>query len=324
MSAVEQQAHTFVFADLAGFTALTEAHGDEQAADMAADFYRRVRQLLEDCAGQEIKQLGDAMMLRLDDPLAAVDLAARVVSEATDRHGALGVRVGMHTGPAVERDGDWFGSTGNLAARVSARAFGGEVLLTAATKEATGDALAGRLVRGRGAHRFKNVSAPVELWALVVEPDRGEAGLPLDPVCRMAVDPMRSDHRAVHQGVEYHFCSEQCRQRFVDQPSTYVGRQHRDGDVLVSDASRARVAAQLGRAFERGRFDHEELESRIDRALAARTRAELRDVTADLPRPPRRRVGPFRGTWLLLLWMTRRPRRALPGLRRWRQPTLPR
>lgn len=321
MPAVEQPAHTFVFADLAGFTALTEAHGDEHAADMAADFYGRVRQLLEDCAGQEIKQLGDAMMLRLDDPLAAVGLAARIVSEATDRHGALGVRVGMHTGPAVERNGDWFGSTVNLAARVSGRALGGEVLLTGATKEAAGDALEDRLLRNRGHQRFKNVGAPVELWALVVEPDHGETGLPLDPVCRMAVDPLRSDQRAVHQGVEYHFCSEQCRQRFVEQPGTYAGRQHRDGDVLVSDASRARVAAHLGRAFERGRFDNEELESRLDRALAARTRAELRDVTADLPRRPRRRVGPFRGTWLLLRRMTRRTRFALRGLRR-RQPTL--
>jgi adenylate cyclase len=305
---VEGALHTFVFADLAGFTALTEAHGDEEAADLAADFYRRIRALLEQCGGQEIKQLGDAVMLRLDDPAAAIDLASRVVEEASTRHGALGVRVGMHTGPAVERDGDWFGSSVNLAARVAGRALGGEVLLTAATRESAGHALAERTVQRRGAQRFKNVGESVDLWAVIVESDRGEGGLPLDPVCRMAIDPARSAHHVVHRGVQYHFCSERCAMAFRNDAARFVERQHRDGDVLVSDRARFDVAARLGRAYERGRLTDGELEERIERALAARTRAQLRDVTSDLPQR-RRRVGPIRGTWWFVRWLARRPAR---------------
>jgi adenylate cyclase len=303
---VNRPPHTFVFADLAGFTALTEAHGDEQAADLAADFYRRIRLLLEECGGQEIKQLGDAVMLRVDDAAAAVDLAVQVVEEASTRHGTLGVRVGMHTGPAVERDGDWFGASVNIAARVAGRALGGEVLLTAATRDAVGSSLDHCTVQRRGSQRFKNIGDPVELWAVIVESDREESGLPLDPVCRMAVDPARSDHRTVHRGVEYHFCSARCASSFRQDPARYVSRQHRDGDVLVSDRAKFEVAARLGRAYERGRLTNDELEERMERALVARRRAELRELTSDLPHQ-RRRVGPIRGTWLLLRWVARRP-----------------
>jgi class 3 adenylate cyclase/YHS domain-containing protein len=304
---VDRVAHTFVFADLAGFTALTEAHGDERAADLAAEFYGRIGALLEECGGQEIKQLGDAVMLRVDDATTAVDLAVRVVEEASRRHGTLGVRVGMHTGPAVERGGDWFGASVNVAARVAARAERGEVLLTAATREAVGAALDDRTVLRRGAQRLKNVGEPVELCAVIVDPDRADGGLPLDPVCRMAVDPARSEHRTVHRGVEYHFCSAGCWDSFREHPARYVNRQHRGGDVLVSDRARFQVAARLGREYERGRLTDAELEERLERALVARRRADLRDVTSDLPRQ-RRRVGPLRGTWLFLLWVGRRPR----------------
>ncbi len=72
----EGQAHTFLFADLAGFTALTEAHGDEEAADLAAEFFDCVRDLLPDYGGEEVKTIGDAVMVRCDRPDAAVELVA--------------------------------------------------------------------------------------------------------------------------------------------------------------------------------------------------------------------------------------------------------
>ena len=56
--------HTFVFADLAGYTALTEAHGDEHAADAAAEFCGAVRVLLPEHNTEEVKAIGDARLLR--------------------------------------------------------------------------------------------------------------------------------------------------------------------------------------------------------------------------------------------------------------------
>lgn len=131
-------AETFLFADLAGFTALTEAHGDEQAADTATEFCAAVRAMLEEFEAQELKSIGDAVLIRAPHPGEAVELGLRIVEEIGSRPGAPVIPVGMHTGTAVERSGDWFGAAVNVAARVAAIAGGGEVLLTDSTREAAG------------------------------------------------------------------------------------------------------------------------------------------------------------------------------------------
>jgi adenylate cyclase len=68
--------HTFLFADLAGFTALTEAMGDEEAADLAAGFCSAVRELFPARGAEEVKAIGDALMVRLDDAGEAVRLGS--------------------------------------------------------------------------------------------------------------------------------------------------------------------------------------------------------------------------------------------------------
>ena len=157
---------TFLFADLSGFTALTEAHGDEQAADLVGGFCAAVRQLLAAHQAQEVKTIGDALMLRTGDAAAAIRLGLCIVHDVSAQHGFPLVRVGMHTGSAVEREGDWFGATVNLAARVSAAAAGGEVLLTGATRDACGD-VEGVELRERGRRAFRNVGEPVPVFVAV-------------------------------------------------------------------------------------------------------------------------------------------------------------
>jgi class 3 adenylate cyclase len=152
--------HTFLFTDLVGFTALTAERGDEHGVETAFAFYARVRALLTDHGADEIKTIGDAMMLRCSDPTSAVRLALRIV-RAMDAPPALPpVRVGVHTGPAVGREGDWYGTTVNVAARLCSAAGGGEVLVSEATRDA-----AARLPRvqlgERRLHWLKNVSRPV-------------------------------------------------------------------------------------------------------------------------------------------------------------------
>ena len=72
-------------------------------------------------------------MLRIPRPGQAVLLGLRITHELLHGHGAPAVRVGLHHGPAIERDGDYFGAAVNLATRVAAVTTGGEVLLTAHT-----------------------------------------------------------------------------------------------------------------------------------------------------------------------------------------------
>ena len=217
----EAAAQTFLFADLSGFTALTEAHGDEQAADLVGGFCVAVRQLLAAHQAQEVKTIGDALMLRTGDAAAAIRLGLCIVHDVGAQHGFPLVRVGMHTGSAVERDGDWFGTTVNMAARVSAAASGGEALLTAATRAAAGE-VEGVELRERGRWTFRNVVAPVPVYAAVRQGAQSSAGLPIDPVCRMAVDPWHSVGRLTHQGVEYCFCSLGCAATFAQDPSSYT------------------------------------------------------------------------------------------------------
>lgn len=294
MSADEQ---TFVFADLAGFTALTEAHGDEFAADVAARFCSEARALLPEYDAEEIKSIGDAVMLRVPDPGGAVELALRVAEELGRHHGSLGVRIGMHTGPAVERGGDWFGATVNVAARVAELAQPGEVLMTAATSDAAKSSVADREVRSRGLKRLKNVADPIELFVVCPVDAKTLAGLPIDPVCRMSVDPAKGTEPVVYRGVTYHFCSSTCRDRFVADPRRYVQRRSARTDMRVSDDARERVARRLGRAFAGGRLSDDELDERLARTWAARTRADLEAVMHDLPRRQRPRLRGIAGWW---------------------------
>jgi len=213
--------HTFVFADLAGFTALTEAMGDEPAADVVADFCAAVRAVLPAYGAEEIKSIGDAVMIRVADANRAVALGLELVNTIGRGHGALMIRVGMHTGPAIERDRDWFGATVNLAARVSAVASGGEVLVTEETRAAAGE-VADVEIREHGRQAFKNVAEPVLLHLAVAQGAADAAGLPIDPVCRMAVDPDHGAGRLVHEGVEYHFCSLDCAGKFAATPERWA------------------------------------------------------------------------------------------------------
>jgi adenylate cyclase len=214
-----RDAHTFVFADIAGFTALTEAHGDERAADLVGRFCDEVAPLVTECQGEQIKSIGDAILVRFSLAGQALLFGLRVVSEIGGRHAFPIVRVGMHTGPAVERDGDWFGSTVNLAARVAGAADGGEVLLTQATRDSAG-AVGGVELDLRGAHRFRHVPQPTLI--LRARPAGvSPATLPIDPVCRMAVEPERS-RRVLFENEDLHFCSTRCAVAFAASPELYV------------------------------------------------------------------------------------------------------
>jgi len=215
--------HTFLFADLAGFTALTEVHGDEEAADLAGEFVEVVRELLREHGGEEVKCIGDAVMIRCGDAGRGVRLGVRIVEEVGSRPGFPSVRVGINTGPAVERRGDWFGAAVNLAARISGAAGGGEVLVGDATRAAAGD-LQGIHFLPRGRRSLRNVAEPVSLFAAAPEAERSALGLPVDPVCRMVVDVEHAAGTLSHGGTEYFFCSLDCARAFAEDPARYATR----------------------------------------------------------------------------------------------------
>jgi adenylate cyclase len=115
------------FADLAGYTRLTEEQGEVQAIGMVERFVEVVEQTLPIDA-RVIKTLGDEVMVVGADPVALTEWATGLnasLPESSPRP-----RIGIHQGAALYRDGDYYGREVNRAARVVARAAGGEVLVT--------------------------------------------------------------------------------------------------------------------------------------------------------------------------------------------------
>ena len=218
---VRKDLGTFVFADLAGFTALTEAHGDERATEIAEHFAQRVRALLPESNGEEIKTIGDEVMVRVEDPVMAVKLGLRIVEELAVS-GSPPVRVGMHYGPAISRSGDWYGATVNLASRVAGAARPGEVLLTEDTQRRCGDHPEFEL-EARGSRYFKHIPEPVPVYRALGPAETGRE-LEIDPVCRMAVDPRKAAGVSHRRGVAYFFCSSKCARAFAVNPRHYVAK----------------------------------------------------------------------------------------------------
>jgi adenylate cyclase len=211
------ETNTFVFADLAGFTALTEAHGDSSASKIAADFVAGVRRILANYDAEEVKTIGDEVMIRVVDPETAVRIGLQIVDQLAF-HRSPPVRVGVHSGPAIHRDGDWFGSTVNVASRVANAAKPGEVLLTDATRSELGD---GFELEARGARYLKHVPELVPVYGVAGSSSTTER-LEIDPVCRMAVSIARAESAKKRRGLTYYFCSAECRHQFDQDPRRYV------------------------------------------------------------------------------------------------------
>ncbi len=125
------------FADLAGYTRLTEEAGEEEAVDIIERFVEAVQNTLPDDA-RVIKTIGDEVMIVGSDASAVLDWAVGFQQLQTERPLP---RIGIHQGLTLYRDGDYYGRAVNLAARVGARAAGGEVLVTRPLVEAAGSHL---------------------------------------------------------------------------------------------------------------------------------------------------------------------------------------
>jgi adenylate cyclase len=132
------------FADLAGYTRFTEEAGEEEAFSNVERFIDAVTNTLPDDA-RIIKTIGDEVMIIGYDARALTDWAVGFQRLYRERPTP---RIGVHYGVVLYRDGDYFGREVNLAARVVARARGGEVIVTDSVVEA---------IRGADWLKFDNI-----------------------------------------------------------------------------------------------------------------------------------------------------------------------
>jgi adenylate cyclase len=126
------------FLDLTGFTRVTEERGDEAAADLAGKLAALVRRYSQEHGGRPVKWLGDGVMFYFEDPgrsvLAALDMVAEVASQSLPP-----AHVGIHAGPVVFQEGDYFGRTVNIASRIAEYARPGEVVVSQEVVDAADD-----------------------------------------------------------------------------------------------------------------------------------------------------------------------------------------
>jgi class 3 adenylate cyclase len=209
-----------LIADLSGYTALTETHGALRASEIVLQFERLAKANLEPGVAI-VNSVGDSVFCAGRDTLLVARSALRLRDEVARQPGFPRVRIGVHRGPIVEREGRYFGAPINLTARLAAHASGGQILCTEPVARAVRD-LADIEPRPIGETRFKNVAQPVAVFELVRVGER-RAVTAIDPVCRMQVDIGRAVATIAHAGATYHFCSHECVRLFAEAPERYVG-----------------------------------------------------------------------------------------------------
>ncbi|MBI2709649.1 MAG: YHS domain-containing protein [Actinobacteria bacterium] len=209
---------TVLFVDLASFTSMTEAMGDEVAADVVDRFSALVRVEAARCDGRVLKQIGDEFMLVFPGAAGAVRCAIGVAAAAAAEAHFPALRMGAHTGTALYREADYVGATINVAARVAGEARRGELIVS---REVRDDAAAAEpdvewVTLGRRV--LKGVASPVELFLAELP---GSQDRFVDPVCGMELEGS-TDVTRVWNGEELVFCSSRCRAIFDADPARYV------------------------------------------------------------------------------------------------------
>jgi adenylate cyclase len=153
------------FLDLSGYTRLTEERGDEAAAELAGRLGDFVQTTSHDHGGRPVKWLGDGVMFHFREPAGAV-VAAMDMVEGAPQAGLPPAHVGIHAGPVIQREGDYFGRTVNLASRIASGAVAGEVLVTDEVVQTSGRMAKIRFIEVDPVN-LKGVSKPVPLHRAV-------------------------------------------------------------------------------------------------------------------------------------------------------------
>jgi class 3 adenylate cyclase len=157
---------TVLFTDVEGSTALTQRLGDEKGRAVLREHERITREALKSHGGSEVKTLGDGFMASFSSATGALECAIAMqlafAQHAESAEEPMRVRIGLNAGEPIEEDKDLFGTAVNLAARIAAKAEGGEILASNVVRELV--AGKGFLFSDRGDVALRGFEDPVRLY----------------------------------------------------------------------------------------------------------------------------------------------------------------
>jgi len=161
---------TVLFADVSGSTKLYEAAGDVIALETINRIIAEMRRCTEAAGGRVVKTIGDEVMALFSTPEAAASAASQIQMQTDIMPGVagmkLGVRIGFHSGPVIQKDNDVFGDTVNLAARLVAQATREQIITSAETAQELGEGYKER-TRGLYAITVKGKADDIGLCELI-------------------------------------------------------------------------------------------------------------------------------------------------------------
>jgi adenylate cyclase len=152
------------FADLVGFTALSQQVGDDELAAIVDEFEQLAFDVVTAHGGRVVKMIGDEVMFTVDDPLAAAEIGLALAEGTRGADELSDVRVGMAYGPLLEREGDLYGPVVNLASRITSVAFPGSIVIGPSLRDELVDRNEYRL-RSMRPRSLKDIGR-VPLWVL--------------------------------------------------------------------------------------------------------------------------------------------------------------
>jgi class 3 adenylate cyclase len=223
------RAATVLFADVSGSTKLYEAAGDAIALETINRMIADMRRATEAAGGRVVKTIGDEVMALFPSAPAAAAAASQIQMQADMlpivAGMKLGVRIGFHAGPVIQRDNDVFGDTVNMAARLVAQATKDQIITSDETARHLGDSYKERL-RGLYAITVKGKADDIGLCELMWRFD-GATTVILRPKGVAAAKPKTVMIRLKYRGKEI------VRRR--DNDSVSLGRDESSGMVIAED-----------------------------------------------------------------------------------------
>ena len=201
-----------LMADLSGYTALTEVHGDRAAMLVINKFLDIAKKSL---AGESrlLERSGDQLVIISEDADDLARTAMALLRNSESESYFLPIHAGLHYGTVFEHNGHFYGSTLNLASRISSRAKGNRILCSGDFIDAMAEPDIFRTVY-QGSVNFKNVFEAREIFELQALSSLEKFELKIDPICQMQLDEQQLNI-SYHTGHEdFHFCSEDCKDIF--------------------------------------------------------------------------------------------------------------